>query len=254
MPQPLSRVNPDAEIIVTPHALTIFNQFLPHIMGVIAQWAHIDGDFATLFSRFLRAGIEVGTAVYQKFNGLEARRTALFAAAEKALPEWQQIALAAVWKAIKASRDQRDRFAHHVWGYSRQLPDTLLLMHSNVVVDVNISYRTGQTLDGGRILIQPKDFDRSQVFVYRAKDFERATIDALNASRLVNFLYSAISGVPMLQGHTPLLSEPLFQQAVEPLIREKSPEVQAQLRPAADAPRDPKWKVVDTRKGRKGQP
>src|SRR4051794_40777264 len=99
MPQPLSWVKPNADISVGPQSLHVFPQFLPQIMGVIAQWAHIDGDFANIFSQLLRADIEVGTAVYQAFNGVEARRIALFAAAKVALPEWQQIALDAVWRA-----------------------------------------------------------------------------------------------------------------------------------------------------------
>jgi len=251
MPQPLSRVKPEADISIGPQSLHVFPQFLPRIMGVIAQWAHTDGDFANVFAMTLKTDIEVGVGVYQAFNGLEARRMALFAAAKKALPEWQQIALDAVWRATKASRDQRDRFAHHVWGYSVDLPNALLLRNPNVVIDRNISYRTGVEIKDGRHLISPKDFDREKVFVYREKDFERAFMDALEANRLVTYLYWLVSNLPMLRDSKPLLNEPLFQRAVEPLIREKSPAVQAQLRPIGDAPRGPKWKVVDTRKGRK---
>ena len=246
MPQPLSRVKPEADINIGPQSLHVFPQFLPRIMGVIAQWAHTDGDFANVFAMTLKADIEVGVAVYQAFNGLEARRTALFAAAKKALPEWQQIALDAVWRATKGSRDQRDRFAHHVWGYSVDLPDALLLMNSSVVVDRNISYRTRLEIKDGRHLVSPKDFDRSQVFVYREKDFDRAYMDALEANRLVTYLYWLVSNLPMLRDNKPLLNEPLFRRTVEPLMREKSAEIQALLRAGGEAPADPKWKAVKT--------
>jgi hypothetical protein len=226
MPHPLSRVKPNAEIEVGVNALAQRPQFVPQIMRVIAYWAHIDGDMATIFSNFLRTDIEVGTAVYQAFNGAEARRVAMFAAAEKALPEWQQIALRAVWNATKASRDQRDKFAHHVWATSEELPDALLLMHSSVVVARNVSHRQrSEHLPNGRGVIAPKDLDRSKVFVYRQKDFDRAAEEAGAASFLVMLLYTAIGQNWHEVGRRQLWNEPRFQRAVQPLILEKSPEL-----------------------------
>lgn len=128
MPQPLSRVKPDAQIHVSASAIQVQSLFQEDILKVIVFWAHIVGNIASLFSTLLKSDIEVGTAVYQAFNGLEARRVALFAAAEKAVPEWQRIAIEAVWKATRGSRVQRDKFCHHVWGYSLDIPKALLLM------------------------------------------------------------------------------------------------------------------------------
>jgi hypothetical protein len=206
-------------------------------MAVIALWAHIDGDLATLFSKFLKTDIATGTAVYQAFNGTEARRIALFAVAEVALPEWQLLALRAVWNATKASREQRHKFAHHVWGTSKQIPDALLLMHSSVVVAKNISHRQRtQHLPDGRGVIAPKDLDREKVFVYRQADFERAEKEARSASWLVTLLHPAIGERWHEVGRRQLWSEPRFQQAVQPLIRESSPEVQAQMSPPTHGP------------------
>lgn len=239
MPHPLSRVKPDAEIVVGPQALLLMPQFVPQIMRVVAQWAHIDGNLATIFSSLLTADVETATAVYQAFNGLEARRIALFKAAEKAVPEWQQIVLRTVWTATKASRDQRDRFVHHVWGSSRDVPDALLLMDSSVVVDRNVSHRQRTPTEGNRFLLTPADFDRSQVFVYRKPDFDRAVREADAASWLVILMLGAVGMSASEVGRRQLLNEPQFQQAVAPLIREKSPEVQAQLHPPGDGPSAP---------------
>lgn len=247
MPQPLSRVKPKADIDISVNALDLMPQFVPQIMRVIAQWAHIDGDWATTFSLLLKSDISVGAAVYQAFNGLEARRVALFAAAEMAVPEWQQIAMRAVWNSTKASRDQRDKFAHHVWGYSRDLPNALLLMRSNVVVDKNVSHRQRvEELPSGGGVIAPQDYDRSQIFVYRKVDFDRAVKEAECSARLVTLLYFAVGHHRNEQGRRQLLSEPQFQQFVQPLIRDKSPEVQALLLPPGDDyPRKGIWREWD---------
>ncbi|HEX8388329.1 MAG TPA: hypothetical protein VF636_04870 [Sphingomonas sp.] len=220
-------------------------------MHVIARWAHIDGDFATMFSHILKSDIEVGTAVYQAFNGTEARRLALFAAAEKGLPEWQAVALRAVWNAIKPSRDQRHQFAHHVWGFSEELPDALLLMHSSVIVERNISLRQRvQELPDGRGVIAPKDIDRSQVYVYRESDFKAAEQAAVEATFLVALLTMSIGHMTLEVGRRQLLNHPAFQRAVAPLIRERSPELQAQLAPPGNGPPAPGiWPEWDKQQG-----
>ena len=242
MPQPLSRVRPNAQIHVSASAIQQQRQFQEDILKVIVFWAHIDGNIASLFSALLKSDIEVGTAVYQAFNGLESRRVALFAAASKALPEWQVIAIEAVWKATKASRQQRDKFCHHVWGYSLDLPKSLLLMDPSVVVDTNVSYRQRVADIGyGRGVIMPNDYDRSKLFVYRAPDFDRAHKEAAQASWLFNLLYYAVGARGNERGRLQLLNEPDFRQAVEPLIRKSSPEVQAQLRPQEGPPPPGTW-------------
>lgn len=206
-------------------------------MRVIAQLAHLDGDWGTIFSQLLRTDIAVGTAVYQAFNGLEARRIALFAAAEKALPEWQMIALRAAWNQTSAARSQRDKFAHHIWGTAKEIPDALLLLNPNVVVERNVSFRQrAEHLPDGRGVIAPQDFDRSKIYVYRKVDFDRAAREADAAAWIVTLLYGAVGQQWNEVSRRQLWNEPRFQQAVQPLIPEKSPEVQAQMSPPGNDP------------------
>lgn len=242
MPQPLSRVKPSAKIHVSASAIQQQPQFQEDVLKVIVFWSHIDGNIASLFSTLLKSDIEAGTAVYQAFNGLEARRIALFAAAEKAIPEWQRLAIEAVWRATKKSRQQRDKFCHHVWGYSQDMPKALLLMDPSVVVDTNVSYRQRVSDNGnGGGVIMPKDYDRTKIFVYREVDFERAHKEAAKASWLFNLLYYAVGVRGNERGRQQLLREPEFRQAVEPLIHKRSPEVQAQLRPQEGSPPPGTW-------------
>lgn len=236
MPHPLSRVKATAEVNVSVEALSLIPEFNDTVLRVIATWSHIDGDWASIYSTLLKADIEVGTSVYQAFNGLEVRKKMLFKAAEKAVPEWQKIAIEAVWKATAGSRNERDRFCHHVWGYSRDLPNALLLMDSSVVVDSNVSRRQKAKGGPGGSIIAPKPLDKSKILVYRKADFDKALEEVRSASWLVTLLYFAVGAHANEVGRRQLLKETAFQRAVEPLIRGKAPEVQAQLEPPSDAP------------------
>jgi len=240
MPHPLSKVRANATVNVTPSALDRAPQFALPIMHVVARWAHIDGDLATIFSHMLKVDIAVGAAVYQAFHGTEARRVALFAAAQKALPEWQVIALQATWNATKHSREIRHKFAHHAWGYCEELPDALLLMPTSVVVDRNISLRQRvEELPDGRGVIAPADIDKEKVQVWRAPDFAKAQMDASQASFLIALLHMAIGALPLEVGRRQLLNEPDFRRAVEPLLRGKPSELRAQLAPPGSDPPAP---------------
>lgn len=234
MPQILSRVTTKGNIEVGAHLLAHRTQFTTHITEVIAHLSHIDGDWGTIFSTLLKSDIVVGTAAFQAFSGLNARQTALYAVADKALRTWERIALQAVWNQTKAARNTRNDFVHHVWGTNSELPQALLLMDSSVVVDFNISRRQRvEVKSDGSGIIRPQALDRSKIFVYREGDFKRAVDEARKAAYVARLLY------PVLKPHRQterekarreLLSEPRFQRAVQPLIRGSSPEVQAQLR------------------------
>lgn len=103
--------------------------------------------------------------MYQSLHGAESKKAVLLAAAQKALPSWKYVLLQAVLKVTKSSRDERNDFAHHVWGTAEELPGALLLMHPNVVLEVNVSHRAS-ALDHGRGIISPRTYDATRVMVY----------------------------------------------------------------------------------------
>lgn len=253
MPQPLSKVVTDASISITPLVLSNCDPRFPAmIMQVIASWAHIDGDLATIFSHVLKADIAVGTAVYQSLQGAEVRKRAFKAAAENALPRWQQLAFETVWRATSKSRMQRHRFAHHVWGAALELPDALLLMDPKVVVNRNVSLRQRvQDLPNGRGVIAPKDYDRDRVFVYDHDDLQRARQDAHDARLLYILLAMTIGEMAIEVGRRQLLNAPLFQSAVGAVLKGESDEVKAQLAPPGNDPPAPGiWETWDKALGR----
>lgn len=201
-------------------------------MRVIACWAHIEGDLGSLLARMLKADIATGVAMYQALTSSDAKRAALAAAAAQALPEWQQLLLLAVQKATKASRDQRNDFAHAAWGNAKEVPDAVLLLPTKIVVERNVSMRQRHVVDGTNV-IRPIGLDHSQVMVYKERDFQDASDRALKAQAQHGLLYMVI-GETIEQARRQLLHEPEVQQALQPLIRESSPAIQEILRPPAD--------------------
>lgn len=234
MPQPLSKVKRNAEVEVFPYALRDHPDFALIAMEVISLWSDIDGNLAGVLANMMETDIAAGAAIYQALSGGEARRSALLAAAGT-LPQWQKLLLQACLKAIKPFREQRNHFAHHVWGRSNALPKALLLIPPEVVTKRNASYRQrAGRLPGGRGVIAPQDFDRSRIMVYRKRDFEGARKDALEATSIVGLLYGSIGYTRSEQARRQLLHKPLVQQALRPIIPENDPVVHAQLQPPAD--------------------
>lgn len=198
-------------------------------MHVIANWAHIDGDLSVILTTMLGADVHIGAAMYQALSSAEAKRAALLAAAKEALPDWKYIILQAALKATKPSRDQRNDFAHHVWGTAPELPDAILLMHPNVVLQVNVSCRQIQNQSGNRV-ITPQNLNYSKIMVYKEADFAKAVRESNKVYLIYGYLWQTIYGAPEIGRRWPL-SEPLIQPIVANLSRESDQLTQDILRP-----------------------
>ena len=231
MPQPLSRVRPNADVTASIGALTNSPQFAMKVMTVIGYWAHIDGDLATIFSAFLKTEIPVGVAMYRALNGGATRRAVFLSAAEAALPRWKFLLTQAVIIANAGARAQRNDFAHHVWGRSDDLPDAMLLMPAEVVVDSNLSHRIVHEVDGANVII-PKGYDASAIMVYRDGDFDRAIEQTVAAQMRVIHLYQTVLAAPEL-GRRWLLSDDQVLAALQKVDLTNDPVTREILRPPA---------------------
>lgn len=240
MPQPLSRVKKKAEVEVNQGGLMAHPNFALMVMRVIATWSFIDSTLAGLLVGIMKADIAAGAAMYQALTGSEARRTVLLAAVDSNQPEWQQLLLRAVLKAIKPSRDQRNDFAHSVWASSKQLPDALLLIPPDANAELIVRRRKIEDIYMSDAHVPDEDrnpdFDRDKIQVWREKDFSQAVASASEAAHLTDSLSYAIGEHRHEIRRRMLLNEPLVQQALRQLILGSSPEVQAQLRPPGDDP------------------
>jgi hypothetical protein len=244
MPHPLSRVRPSAEIEVSSGAIPNRPDLAVSVMRVIAIWAEIESDAAVILSRMLKADISIGIAMYQSLTGGVSRKAAFMAAAQAALAEWQLILLRAVLNASNGSRNTRNDFAHNIWATTKDLPDALLLMPPSVRLGRHLKFREGTPdprPDGAA-----DHYDFSKIYVYRKPDLDRAVEAALDAAVHHAYLYAITGPQVVEQARRLLLREPRIQQALEPLIRESSPEVREILRPPADDEPPPKGLYPET--------
>lgn len=224
MPNPLSKVTPQGELWFSAGVLRN-SSFSPEVAHTIALWAHIDGDLATILSKMLKADIAVGSAMYMTLTGGEAKRSVLAAAAREALPGWHYNLLMAILQVTKPSRNQRNSFAHHIWGSCTELEDELLLTHPKTIVDSNVSHRQRvKELPGGRGVIAPKLIDRSKITVYREIDFKNAVTDAQKASEIVTLFYGTLDRRSRAGTLHQLLNQPQIQQAILKMTNGSGPQ------------------------------
>lgn len=241
MVQPLSNVCSDAQVEISADCIGGAPDFAEKVMRVIALWSHNDGNLAAILAVMLKTDIQTGVAMYHALTSAEARKAALFAAADIAMLEWEAILLRAVIRACRASRNQRNDFAHGIWGVSPDVPDAIMLLDAEVVMEHNVSVRQPVMVDGQRV-IRPKGIDNKRVWVYRQKDFDAAHDDAQTAyQRLLN--YYTLARFRDDRARIELLSDPQVAQAAHKLSRESSPATQAQLRPPTDGEEPPEGYV-----------
>lgn len=237
-PQPLSRVRPNATTYFSPDVLFTYPDLAAYAMSVIGQWARTDATLSELLSVMLTTSdLAVGMAMYQALTGTGSRQTALLAAAEEALPVQDFWLLQAVLRLNRPSRDQRNDFAHHLWGTSDDVPNALLLVDPAVFIK-HLTIRDIYAKNAMAMFLRYSsmgkevptgELDHSKVQVYRKRALQQAAKDAIKAGARAFYLSVAIDhdrfGQHSDAMRRQLLSEPAIQQAFEALSREnmKSP-------------------------------
>ena len=103
-------------------------------------------------------------------------------------------------RVIKSGRKQRNNLAHHIWGYSPQLTDGLLLIDPQHLLDAGLrnKERRHLTIDeiksmGFEEYIAGRRPNFSDIYVYRKPDLERIIRDFDQTSKIV-FTFKLLVG------------------------------------------------------------
>jgi len=239
MPQPLSALTPE----ILPGGgvkIVVFNQdtladrpkLAAKVMRVISTCSFIDQQLSKIMANFIKADFELVTAMLLAMSGAEGRRAAMNAAAHTALSEEDYCLYMAVLKVTAPPRNQRNKYAHHLWGTANYIPDGLLLIDPRYAARCDAKYAAEfkayrEALDAHRIQSprpapMPKPpthdfFDYTQILVYREPDIDRDIRDALKAVDMIGHLTVALSDHRAAAEMRPkLFAEPLIQQALQP--------------------------------------
>lgn len=126
MPQLLSRSRRVSNSTWGPIAMLMRPDEAATIARVIASWTQTEIRLARILSFLLKTERPVGLAMFMSVTGGEAQRAMLDAAAKTALDGQDYSLFAMTMKAIRPIRTRRNEYAHGVWGYAEELPNSLL--------------------------------------------------------------------------------------------------------------------------------
>lgn len=214
MPQPLSKVCSEGDIWFSARALRQ-SSFASDVAYTIATWAHIDGNIATIVSKMMKSDVATGAAMYASLVGGAAKDAALLACAKSSLENWHFLLLQAVLVATKASKDERNKFAHQIWGICPVLDDAMLLTPFTTLLASNVLRRQKfEVRSDGSGVIRPTEIDRSKVAVYRKADFANAVDEADKADHLFILFYATLDALSSEAAQQQLIEHSDIQKAL----------------------------------------
>jgi hypothetical protein len=200
MPQPLTRVRPEAGVRIgnvgdANDPLSSHPDLALLAIRAIASWSNVEAFMLQLFVQLMGGPAEKAATVFLALEIQSAKSAAINAVAQS-LPEEQQKLLRAVLAIAKTNQRSRDKIAHWQWGDTPALPDALLLLNPKTAVHGVPNH--------------------DDVFVYTERDFQ----DIIRANeRLAGF---GMSLTFILRGHVANRDGRLFAQlSAEPEIRER---------------------------------
>jgi hypothetical protein len=226
-PQPLSRVNPKAITTFGPECFDSHPELSRLVVRAINTGSMIEARWSVILVNLVKADPRTGAAMYQALSSSEARRAALSAAASIRLSKDDYLLFQAVTRVTTPQRNARNQFAHHIWGMSPQLKDTLLLADPTFFTDIVID-ATARIEKISHIKLLPAfpKLDYSKIDVWTRKSLETANKLAEEAQEIILDLTKGISrsaGEEIgEQWRQKLLDRPLISQAIDRLSK-KSP-------------------------------
>lgn len=116
MPNPFSRIVPNAEIYIDPYILDNKPEMALLIVKIFALWASVERELRFLMVRVLGADAGPAIAIYETLTAQHLQLGALDAAAKVALSARSYDVFRAVTVIAKSTQAPRNNLAHLVWG------------------------------------------------------------------------------------------------------------------------------------------
>ena len=226
--QPLSKIKSDAKFTAGAEVFKAHPEMMLMAMQTIAAGAGIDYVFSYILTNFLHADPLTGMAMYAALSGGEGRKAVLKAAAQTRLSNSDFLLTDIVFNWTAPARKIRNDFAHHLWGYSEDVPDAVLLIDPKCMVGFDIGVRmANMEMQQSRKIIFPTAYDLSLIRVYRKRAIDDAFQIVAKASETLVILGLDLQlsdgGGISEDTRARLLREPVIgQQYAKRLVSEKS--------------------------------
>lgn len=155
MPQPLSRVAPDASVMLGnahDRPLTRHPDLAVLAAEAIASWSNVESFMLRLFVELFGGHGSLAAEVFLSLDGQSAKSAAINAAASSVLMQREKelSVLRAIMAIAKTNEKERNKLAHWTWGDSPNLPNAVLLVDPRTTLG---------------------ELDKNNILVYRAQDF-----------------------------------------------------------------------------------
>lgn len=218
-PQPLSSKYFSGPLTLDPRSVKERPDLAAKIGQIIATWARIESQLATIMSRILAAEVRPAMAMYEAIHNTQIQISVLIAAAETTLSGEILEIFSALMVVVKQSANNRHKAAHWLWGISPKFPDCLVLVDPASVREQDkkmgeliASLEKKQFVDVAPIL------DFSRAFLWESKHFDE-TIKDLEET---NFLMSRFAALIITRAsaaldsrlRNELLNAPRIQEAL----------------------------------------
>lgn len=227
MPKSLAQMNKNANVEFYPSALCNQHVQASQVMRVIACWAQIDQIKSSFLSRILKADVVTITSMLNSIKSEAAKDQAFLTAAQRTLPEWQQVLIQAVTKATKPSKLTRNKFVHWLWGTSKDLGQDYFLLADPIKFTENRLSNSTKT-----------EHTAGEIIVYTKAEIANASTEALDATVMYGLLKMTI-GLTTEQARRQLLNIPQIASAIQTLTKKSSDETKQLLRPPTDVDKTP---------------
>jgi len=163
VPNPLSRVNPKASIILgnvgMGSPLNHNPELALYALDVVRTWSDVENFRLNFYMEILGRNNEHAKAAFLALDSESAKRQSILAVAERALSGDLLKVFRAVQNLSKTVQKTRNRVCHWTWGYSHQIEDGFLL------VDPKATAPEG-------------DLRTQLIYVYKRQDFVKAIAES----------------------------------------------------------------------------
>jgi hypothetical protein len=180
-PQPVRSVRRNATVLISHEALLRHPKLATSMAYAIAVWSRIDAELGTILAYMLKGDTQAAVAMYAALTSSQAKMDALEAAARVSLVGDDRRLFAAVLILVKRAGAKRNRVAHWLWGECPQIPNALILIDPDAVLDFHTDVKEFmQALSEDKLGVPRPKVDIARAFVYRSADFAEIISEFIN--------------------------------------------------------------------------
>ncbi len=178
-------------------------------MAVIAHWSEIEVKTASMLAFVLRAEAAPTMAMIQAIRSASAQMDVIEAAGSVKLTGQHLETFRAVIRLARKAAKKRHPIAHHVWAFSMEMVDAILLVEPSAYQEMFVKLSTSEAPIVGSL-------DNKRIMVYRERDFLEIIEEMKSVARCIDLATWIVNGRDPVSPKTyeMLSAEPLFQEAL----------------------------------------